>query len=236
VGHVPRTTQSERVYSALRADILAGRLRPGDKLPFADICPRYSTSTGVLREGLSRLAVQGLVVNEPQLGFRVTPLSMEDLRQLTEARLFVEVRAIELAVEAGGVEWESRLVAAHHTLERTPQTVSDDPQRLSEGWVLAHARFHAVALDACPNRRLQDIAADLRASAELYRRWSVPLGKQKRDVPGEHRRILDAILAGDPQAAGVALSDHIAYTSALLDGADVPERSAAALSRSPVAG
>ena len=89
------------MVAELGADILGGRPRPGDKLPFADLCARYDTSVGVMREGLSRLVAQGLVVNEPQVGFRVIPLSTEDLRQLTEARVYVEGRVLELAIAAG---------------------------------------------------------------------------------------------------------------------------------------
>ncbi|MDT3445807.1 MULTISPECIES: GntR family transcriptional regulator [unclassified Pseudofrankia] len=223
---MPRQTQTDRVYDVLRADILAGRLPPGAKLPFADLCTRYSTSVGVVRESLSRLSAQGLVVSEPQIGFRVTPLTHTDLLALTEARIFVEGHVIRLSIQNGDVEWEAALVAAHHTLERTSQTVPEDPHRLSEEWAAAHARFHAVALQACPNRRLLDIAESLRASAELYRRWSVPLGASTRDVPAEHRRILAAALAGEAEEAAAALCDHIARTTQLLDDAataDSPE-------------
>jgi DNA-binding GntR family transcriptional regulator len=210
-------TQADRVSSELRTDILRGRMRPGDKLPFADLCARYNTSVGVMREGLSRLVAQGLVVNEPQVGFRVIPLSMEDLRQLTEARVYVEGRVLELSILSGGMEWESLLVGAHHALERTPETVPGDVSTMSEEWALAHARFHAVCLQACSNRRMLEVAETLRASAELYRRWSVPLASGHRDVAAEHRRILDAALARDPEAALRALGEHLAHTRELLD-------------------
>ncbi len=215
-----KPTQTDRVYGKLRADVLAGRLQPGEKLAFAQTCARYATSAGVLREVLTRLAGQGLVVNEPQLGFRVTPLSARDLSELTEARLFVEGEVIRLAVAAGDVEWESSVVAAHHTLERTPQSVASDQHRLSDDWVRAHARFHESILMGCQNRRLLEIAENLRASAELYRRWSVSLGgHDERDIPGEHRRILQAVLDRDADVAVAALSEHISATSRRLEHA-----------------
>ena len=214
---MPQLTQADRVASELRADILGGRMRPGDKLPFADLCSRYDTSVGVMREGLSRLVAQGLVVNEPQVGFRVIPLSSEDLRQLTEARVYIEGHVLELSILSGGMEWESLLVGAHHALERTPETVPGDAGMMSEQWAAAHARFHAVCLQACPNRRMLEVAETLRASAELYRRWSVPLAGGARDVAAEHRRILAAALAHDARAALVALGEHLAHTRELLD-------------------
>src|SRR3954451_12984440 len=64
-------TRSEQVFSQLRTDILSGRLLPGTRLRFADLTERYDCSTSVVREGLSRLAEQGLVQSEPQHGFHV---------------------------------------------------------------------------------------------------------------------------------------------------------------------
>ena len=72
-------TKAERVYELMRADILAGRLRPGSRLRYAELCEHYETSTGVLREAMLRLSEQGLVKGEPQQGFQVVDLSVEDL-------------------------------------------------------------------------------------------------------------------------------------------------------------
>ena len=77
------TTRTEQVYARMRSDILAGHLTPGAKLPFAELVARYGGSTSVIREGLTRLVEQGLVQAEPQHGFRVVPLSISDLDDLT---------------------------------------------------------------------------------------------------------------------------------------------------------
>ncbi|MBA3905378.1 MAG: GntR family transcriptional regulator, partial [Pseudonocardiales bacterium] len=185
-------TQAERVYAELRADILAGRQRPGARLPFAALTARYEASTGVAREALTRLAAEGLVESEPQYGFRVVPLSVADLNHLTDARAAIETLVIGQAVEHGGVGWESEVLAAHHRLERTPQMAAGDPDRLSDDWTVAHAAYHHALLAGCPNPRLLAIAESLRDAAELYRRWSVPLAHADRDIAGEHRTILHA--------------------------------------------
>jgi DNA-binding GntR family transcriptional regulator len=210
-------TKAERVYRQLRADILAGRHHPGQRLRYGELCDRYGTSMGVLREGLLRLCEQGLVRGEPQQGFQVVPLSPDDLRDLTEARLELEPLTLRLAVEDGDVEWESLLLAAHHRLSRTAQLDPDDPERLSDAWVAAHAEFHAALLDGCANRRLKAIAATLRDSAELYRRWSVPLGHDpERDIAAEHAAILEAALARHADLALRRLAAHIAHTTNVL--------------------
>lgn len=224
-------TRTESVYQALRADILGGRLLPGSRLRFAELCVRYEASMSVLREGLSRLAEQNLVVAEPQHGFRVTPVSVEDLQDLTDARLALEGLVLRRAIEEGDVAWESRLVAAHHTLERTSIQGTDDPELFNEDWTVAHAAFHGALLEGCTNVRLRTMASTLRDSAELYRRWSKRAGDRAgRDIPAEHRAILDAVLARDADRAVELLTAHIGRTTDVLVEAsgeiDLDDRSA----------
>jgi len=209
-------TRAERVYGELRADILAGRRHPGERLPFADLSARYGASMGVVREALTRLAAEGLVESEPQYGFRVMPISADDLRHLTEARRAIEPLVFRAAIEHGGLAWEAQVVAAHHRLERTPVLAADDPERVGEEWAEAHAEYHRALLAGCPNPRLRSVAASLRDAAELYRRWSATLDQHQRDIPAEHRAMLDAVLAQDADAAAEALSAHIQHTTDLL--------------------
>jgi DNA-binding GntR family transcriptional regulator len=207
-------TRAETAFQALRGDILAGRLLPGQRLQFNELSAQYGMSVGVLREALSRLAEQGLVLSEPQQGSRVVPVSPEDLRDLTAARLEIETMTLRRAIEAGDLAWESRLVAAHHVLDGTLQLDESDPRRVSEQWAAAHAHFHEVLLEACPIRRLREIARSLRDAAELYRRWSRHLGREEeRDIPGEHRALLDAVLKRDSELAVRLLTQHIEYTT-----------------------
>jgi DNA-binding GntR family transcriptional regulator len=209
-------TRNAAIFLDLRADILAGRLKPGERLTFAELCARYEASVGVVREALTRLTEQGLAQAEPQQGFRVTTLSAEDLRVLTEARINIETLTLKFAVQAADVSWESKVLAAHHTLSRTPQTEPGDPHRISDEWASAHSTFHETMLDGCPNVRLKGIAASLRDSAELYRRWSVAIGEGPRDIGLEHRELLEAVLKRDEDLAIRRLTSHISHTTQLI--------------------
>src|SRR3954447_15366630 len=120
-------TRGEQVFSQLRADILSGRVLPGTRLRFADLTERYDCSTSVVREGLTRLAEQGLVEAEPQHGFSVTSLSDDDLDDLTTARCELEGLVLRMSIEHGDIAWESEVVAAHHALDRTPMANAADP-------------------------------------------------------------------------------------------------------------
>ncbi len=221
-------TRTEAVYERLRDDILSGRLPPGSRLRFTDLAERYGASMGVTREALSRLSEQGLVTSEPQLGFRVIPLSAVDLLDLTEARCQVEGLALAQSVENGTLDWESNLLAAHHALARTPQRASGESTLLSQSWTLAHERFHAALIRDCPNSRLKALASSLRANAEVYRHWSTGFGE--RDTQGEHQRLCDAALDRDVPQALTCLLEHLIETARLLLKA-APDASGTSLTR-----
>lgn len=213
---VAKTLNGE-IFARVRSDILAGHLRPGTPLRPAELAQAHSVSLSVVREALARLAEQELVDWVPQTGYSVVPLSVDDLADLTDVRLDIEVLAVRYAVQRGDVAWEASVLAAHHTLERTPQFDPQDPDRFTEDWASAHANFHTTVWEGCNSRRLISIAAQLRDGAELYRRWSHALAHDsERDIPAEHRGLLKAVLQRDEDAAAGALRDHIRHTTNVL--------------------
>jgi DNA-binding GntR family transcriptional regulator len=220
----PQRTRAEGVFDRIRGDILAGRLRPGQRLRYGELSDQYGTSMGVLRESLLRLAEQGLVRGEPQQGFQVTPLSGPDLSDLSDAREEIEALTLRHAIADGDIEWESRLIAAHHRLARTPEVDAEDPERFSEEWAQLHGLFHRTLLDGCANRQLKAIAQGLRDASELYRRWSLPLAHDtERHIGDEHADILNAILARDAGLAESHLRAHIKRTTTALLVSLAPE-------------
>jgi DNA-binding GntR family transcriptional regulator len=206
------------VYGQLRADILAGVLQPGARLPFAELSARYQSSTSAIREGLQRLVEQGLVTSEPQLGFRVVTLSIADLEDLTTARCEIEGLALRYSIEHGDLAWEAGVVAAWHTLERTPlgSTAADGHEALAHDWSSVHAAFHESLIAGCPNRRILATASSLRAAAELYRHWSWRADGVERDVVAEHQSLVDAVLQRDAGRAVELLHEHLTTTTRLL--------------------
>ncbi|MHB8397436.1 MAG: GntR family transcriptional regulator [Candidatus Limnocylindrales bacterium] len=215
----PARTLTEDVYRQLRADVLAGRLSPGEPLKAAELGIRFSVSVAVVREVLTRLAEQGLARSEPNRGFIVTPLSHDDLRALVEARAINESAALRASLQRGDLEWESGVIAAHHRLARTAEYEPDDPVRITEEWAAAHTVFHASLLQACGNGTLLDICARLWSATELYRRWSLP-HDARRDVPAEHAAITGAALARDVQTATELLVAHMHRTTDVLLGVE----------------
>ena len=214
---------TQSAYEQLRADILSCRLLPGSKLKIQELCTHYAVSLGAIREALSRLTSEGLVIAEPQRGFKAAPISPEDLTDLTKVRIEIDSLCLRKAIENGNVEWESHLVAAFHRLSRTPERVAGDPTRSSEEWAEAHAGFHTALVEGCGSPWLMRLHNQLYDQSERYRRLSVSVAPKKRNIGDEHQKIMDAVLARDADRAVKLLAQHLGATTAILLDADLEE-------------
>lgn len=205
-------TRTEQVYEQLRSEILDGALSPAQRLKTASLSRQFGLSMTVIREALTRLAEQGLVVAAPNRGFMVKPLTIADLVDLTETRIRLEVMTLRDSILLGDLEFESNIVATLHSLERTPYVGSN-----SEGnkvWRQNHRAFHNALISGCGSPRLIAIASGLRDSADIYRAWSRTIaGNTDRDLDAEHRQIMELTLARDADGAAEALSAHIRRTT-----------------------
>ena len=207
------TVSADQVYLDTRSDILACRLAPGAKLKIRELCERFDVSLGAVREALSRLSAEGLVIFEAQRGSWVAPVSLAELRDLTEARIAIEGLCLERAMRQGGVEWEAAIVSALHHLSRTPTRAEGDDQRMHDHWATAHRQFHNALVSACDNASLLRMRTTLYEQGERYQRLAVPLGRTKRNVGSEHKKIATAVLARNVPEALEAMRLHLTRTA-----------------------
>src|SRR5712671_6846375 len=114
-----KVSLTQSAYERLRADLLSCRFEPDERLNISELCAAMGVSLGAVREALSRLTAEGLVVAEPQRGFRVAPISAEDLKDLTAVRSEIELLCLKDSIAHGDVRWEAGLVAANHMLAHT---------------------------------------------------------------------------------------------------------------------
>ena len=204
-------------YEAIRQAIRTGSVKPGDRLRFADLQALCGMSVTPVREALARLTAEGFTVLDDHRGYSVASLSLEELRDITAARQLCEGEALRLSVLKGDADWEARVVAAHHLMARIPQARDDIPSAMREDWEARHAAFHAALISACGSPILLEICGKLFSRADRYRRMSISLDGDVRDVPGEHRRLLEASLARDAEGAAEALREHYGRTAAALE-------------------
>ena len=152
-------TLTEALHERLRHDIILGVLPPAAKLKLEKLSKAYDVSVNTLRETLSRLAADGLVVAEGQKGFAVLPVSIEDLREITEMRQLLECHALKRSIAAADLDWEARVVGAHHKLSKVEELVEAEPEIYGEPWERANQEFHEALVSNCRSRWLQALSA-----------------------------------------------------------------------------
>jgi DNA-binding GntR family transcriptional regulator len=204
------------IYEQLRAEILSCRLRPGAKLQINQLARELDVSLSGVREALSKLSAEGLVICEPQRGFHVAPVSLADLADLTMTRIDIESLCLARSIELGGVEWETAVVAAMHRLSRTPYWAQDGGRRLSDEWANAHHTFHEALVSAADSAWRLRIRHQLYQQSERYRRLSVPVLPETRDVQVEHQEICTAALKRDTSRACELMREHLLLTMRII--------------------
>ncbi|PWS38974.1 GntR family transcriptional regulator [Falsiroseomonas bella] len=197
----------ERAYRLIRADILSGVLAPGRKLKLDRLRDLYGAGISTLREALSRLAAERLILAEGQRGFEVAPFSATDLRELAGLRRLLEGHALEHAFRAGDVEWEARIVAVHHKLSQMEDKLRGGDDGAIEPWRRFDSQFHQTLISACGSRTLMATHA---AVFDRYLRYqNLALGFRGDIAMREHQALRDCALRRDAAAARKVLAEHI---------------------------
>lgn len=211
-GSGKKQTRTDTVMTAIRNEVLAGRVPPATKLRLAEYSDRFEVSLSVTREAMGRLAEQGLLQANPQRGFSTLPLSIDDLSELTRARIVIETATFRESMAQGSVEWEASVIAAHHRLAAT--AADDGRGGISAEFAVRHKAFHRALLAGSGNAHLEAMAASLRDRSELYQYWSRYLANDDdRDVACEHAELCDLAVAREADAALLALEQHIQRTT-----------------------
>ena len=216
-------TQTSIAIDKLRTDIVTGKLRQNEKLRVQALAKRYGLAASSLREALSRLVTDALVVAEDQRGFRVSPVSRSGLIDLTEARIGIECLALTRSIEYGDVAWESDVLGAYHRLSRcTEATRPDSPE--AQVWSTCHAEFHRSLTAACRSDWLKYFCALMYQQSDRYRllaTYSRPANT--RNPLNEHEAIMKAAIARDAPLACDLLSRHFRETTRRLLDADAAD-------------
>jgi DNA-binding GntR family transcriptional regulator len=203
-------TLVESAYRSLRRDIIEGSLPPGEKLRVEHLKDNYGVGAGTLREALSLLISDALVVSQGQRGFRVAPVSLEDFEDITQTRVMLECEALRQSIAMGDDAWEADLVAAFHRLAKAEEKRIGTDDR--EEWEERNRIFHEVLIAACPSRWLKYFLSILYQQAERYRRLSLYLQPIPRDIHVEHEALLHAAISRDADKAADMLAEHIRLT------------------------
>jgi DNA-binding GntR family transcriptional regulator len=203
------------VHGRLRTAILYGDLAPAASVSQARLSADFGAGRTPLREALRLLQREGLVIAEPNRQIRIATLSADDFEELSIARLALEAVAIRITVPtlttADIAELEGTIAQMDHYHKADDHAGVRGP----------HRAFHAT-LVAAAGPRVRSQIAELADHAERYRVRFDAFGSWD-DRRAEHRAILDAAAAGEPDRAADRLAEHYARTAALVFDALDPD-------------
>lgn len=203
----PVPTIGENAYRRIRSDIIFGRLPPRQKLKLERLRDSYGASISTLREILNRLSSESLVIAEGQRGFEVAPVSVANLREIAALRLLLESHALEESFAAGDMEWEGRVVAAHHKLASLERRMRAGDRSETELWKRYDWEFHQALISACGSAVLMDTHA---AIFDKYLRYQMIALSFRGDIAAEEHRIMhDSALERDAIKAREVLVRHV---------------------------
>jgi DNA-binding GntR family transcriptional regulator len=204
---------SEIAFRAIRQQILRGKIVPGEKLRIEVLQREHALSSSPLREALNRLVAEGLVTADDHRGFRAASMSASDLNDITSYRLVIEPAALAQSVTNGTDEWEGRVVAAFHRLERVDAKVAQNQNEMNDEWTHRHKDFHMALVSAASSSRIVAACSSLFDQAERYRRFSVMNRTKPRNTAAEHRRLMEAAVGRQAELAAALLKEHIQLTA-----------------------
>ncbi|PSV41582.1 MULTISPECIES: FCD domain-containing protein [unclassified Photobacterium] len=201
-------TISDRVMCQIRHDILCGEFEAGQKLILSELKERYQVGGTPLREAMVQLTWQKYVKMEPQKGFWVADVSLDELRGILKARLALGHVALKDAIKKGDEAWELQVLTAFHKLNRLdPESALFD----YDEWELRHKEFH-LSLVACEGSEfILDMISNVYDQQERYRHFllSANLSPEKQyHDNGEHEALMKAVLSRNVELSCQLLKEH----------------------------
>ena len=212
-----------RVYRRVFADILYGRLEPGQPLKLLPLSAVYGTSTSTLREVLIQLASDRLVVRGKQQGFQTAPANQSDLFELVKTVSWLEEIGLRESIANGDRHWEESVFAAHRALSRCPVAVTAYAERGLAEWEEHVLEYHEALVGACRSSILIAHCRDLNQHVLRYRNLAAKVVVQSECERDSLLAMRDAALERN---AGLAIellrsyfkiTANIVLTSAVLN-------------------
>lgn len=194
---------SEQLREAIEEQITTGELPPGSVLDEAMLVARHGVSRTPVREALIQLATEGLIEMRPRRGAVVTSLGPTRLIEMFEVMAELEGMCGRLAARRMTEAERTDLIAAHQACDAA-RAAQD-----SDAYFYCNERFHLALYAGSHNGFLREEAQSLQRRLRPYRRLQLRVRNRLGASFAEHQAVVDAIVAGDADAAAAALRSHV---------------------------
>lgn len=196
-------------YQAIKSDILANRLRPGDPVPVEKYVRDLRLSRTPVREATLRLEREGLIDIRARLGTFVSYLDLRNIRDMYRVRRLLEGEAAREAALRAPVEEIEEL---RRELAAFPETGEMDTRGMSE----TGKRVHQLIVEHCGNEVLRSLILSLQDHFTRFRSLSIQIPEKILSSHREHLAILDSLIARDPERASALIHEHFDHASQFL--------------------
>jgi DNA-binding GntR family transcriptional regulator len=191
------------VVQALEQDILAGVLRPGDRLDERQLGERFGLSRTPIREALLQLTASGLALSEPRRGTVVAAITLTELIEMFEVMVELEALCAQLAARRMTPPQIERLAARHEAAQPFVDAADHD------GYYLANVQFHEALYAGARNAFLERQTLYLSRRLSPYRRLQLRRPRRLATSNQEHALIIDAIRRADGDTAARIMREHV---------------------------
>ena len=218
-GRSPSQPHAERVYQALRTQVLRGDLPAGVRLVEQRLAEEFETSRTPVREAMRRLEGDGHLVRDASNGLTPRVPDVRTMHEYYDVRLALEDLTVRRATLDGDreillelkAEWETRGASRHEHATVTPPEEQHD-------FVRADERFHIGIAQASGNETAQHYLAEITDRLHVLRIQGFTIEARIDATVDEHLEILGAMLAGDADAAAAFMRSHVQRNAAVVRG------------------
>ncbi|MDD4297579.1 MAG: GntR family transcriptional regulator [Ruminiclostridium sp.] len=193
------------IFNTLRDAIVAGDLKPGERLMEVELAETMGVSRTPVREAIRKLETEGLVTMTPRKGTHVAELTVKDIVDVLEVRAALDGLATELAAQHIQQEHLRQLENIHR------QYVAALQKENLAAAIKKDVEFHEVIYNASENVKLMSVAGNLREQIYRFRVLYMKDFSNASDVLEEHRNILKALEEQDQEKAGLLAKEHIIH-------------------------
>jgi DNA-binding GntR family transcriptional regulator len=195
-------TLADVALAELKEAIVSGEIPPGTPIRLQEYVDRLQMSSVPIREALRFLEQKGLIERSPHRGVFVSPMSAQDLDDTYQIRLELESKALRLASEAMTDDDSARITELVERYARASLAGDSVARDL-------HGDIHMSLYELSGSKWLLLLLPMLWDNSERYRRLALPLRGTPEQRIEEHRQIVEAVAAGDPDRAEILLRSHL---------------------------
>jgi DNA-binding GntR family transcriptional regulator len=201
-------TRAERCFAQIREMILSGEILPGQKVHQAELADQFKISRIPIREALTALEAEGLLLHKPNTGFTVARFSSEDLSEMYLMRRVLETELFR-SIDLGAIELDE-MIELHNQMDSIKSGMSPEPyQRLNR-------QFHFALFDRAPLRLVRQEVSRLWYMSGFYRSLYLHQADTAAHLSAEHWQMITAVREGDVNRLIQVANEHRSGTERIV--------------------